>query len=323
MLQQKRSSTTVSTMVTAILVLSSLFLTYTGVVVNAFTTPHHGSFVGKSIVTTNNNRITSSSSQLCMAYTLVLIRHGESTWNSENKFTGWADVPLSEKGEGEARAGGKLLRDAGFEFDLAYTSTLKRAIKTLWIVLEEMDLMYLPIKHTWRLNERHYGALQGLNKQETVDKHGKDQVLIWRRSYDIPPPPLDESSEYYPGNDARYANVNKEDLPFTESLKLTEERFLKDWEETFVPLIKDDKKRVLIAAHGNTIRALVKHLDDISEDDITTLNIPTGVPLVYELDEETLKPIPSKDAIAPLTGRYLGDQDDIRARIGAVMAQTK
>jgi len=327
MLQQKRSSTTVSTMVTAIFVLSSLFLTYTAVVVDAFTAPRHGSFVGKSIVTaTNNNairRISSSSSQLCMAYTLVLIRHGESTWNSENKFTGWADVPLSEKGEGEARAGGKLLLDAGFEFDLAYTSTLKRAIKTLWIVLEEMDLMYLPIKHTWRLNERHYGALQGLNKQETVDKHGKDQVLIWRRSYDIPPPPLDESSEYYPGNDARYADVNKEDLPFTESLKLTEERFLKDWEETFVPLIKDDKKRVLIAAHGNTIRALVKHLDGISEDDITTLNIPTGVPLVYELDEETLNPIPSKDAIAPLTGRYLGDQDDIRARIGAVMAQTK
>ena len=175
--------------------------------------------------------------------------------------------------------------------------------------------------NTWRLNERHYGALQGLNKQETVDKYGKDQVLVWRRSYDIPPPDLDESSEHYPGNDPRYANVDKADLPFAESLKLTEARFMVDWHNTLVPEIKSGKK-ILIAAHGNTLRALVKHLDNISEDDITGLNIPTGVPLVYELDED-MNPIPSDDAIAPLQGRYLGDQDEVKARIGAVVAQTK
>lgn len=171
------------------------------------------------------------------------------------------------------------------------------------------------------MNERHYGALQGLNKQETVDKHGKDQVLVWRRSYDIPPPPLDEDSEYYPANDPRYADVDKEELPFTESLKLTEERFMPDWYDEIAPVIKSGKK-LLIAAHGNTIRALVKHLDNISEDEITELNIPTGVPLIYELDED-LKPIPHPDAIAPLQGRYLGNLEDVRARIGAVMAQTK
>ena len=175
--------------------------------------------------------------------------------------------------------------------------------------------------NTWRLNERHYGALQGLNKQETVDKYGKDQVLIWRRSYDIPPPDLDESSEHYPGNDPRYADVDKADLPFAESLKLTEDRFMVDWHDVLVPEIKSGKK-ILIAAHGNTLRALVKHLDNISEEDIPGLNIPTGVPLVYELDED-MKPIPSADAIAPLTGRYLGDQDEVKARIGAVVAQTK
>lgn len=261
------------------------------------------------------------SSSLCMKYTLVLVRHGESTWNKENLFTGWADCPLSEKGIEEATAGGKLLKEGGFEFDVAYTSTLKRAIKTLWIVLEQMDLMYIPIVNTWRLNERHYGALQGLNKQETVDKYGKDQVLVWRRSYDIPPPDLDESSEHYPGNDPRYANVDKKDLPFAESLKLTEERFMVDWHNTLVPEIKSGKK-ILIAAHGNTLRALVKHLDNISEDAITELNIPTGVPLVYELDED-MKPIASADAIAPLQGKYLGDLDEVKARIGAVVAQTK
>ena len=175
--------------------------------------------------------------------------------------------------------------------------------------------------NTWRLNERHYGALQGLNKQETVDKYGKDQVLIWRRSYDIPPPDLDESSEHYPGNDPRYVDVDKADLPFAESLKLTEDRFMVDWHDVLVPEIKSGKK-ILIAAHGNTLRALVKHLDNISEEDITGLNIPTGVPLVYELDED-MKPIASADAIAPLTGRYLGDQDEVKARIGAVVAQTK
>ena len=214
-----------------------------------------------------------------------------------------------------------MLKQEGFTFDIAYTSTLQRAIKTLWLILEELQLMYIPINNTWRLNERHYGALQGLNKQETVDKHGKDQVLIWRRSYDIPPPALDESSEHYPGNDAMYAGVPKEDLPLTESLKLTGERFLVEWEDQLVPLIKSGKK-VIIAAHGNSLRALVKHLDNISDDEICGLNIPTGVPLVYELDDD-LNPIPHGDAIAPLTGRYLGDQDEIKQRIGAVAAQTK
>jgi len=254
-------------------------------------------------------------------HTLVLIRHGESTWNDANLFTGWADCPLSEKGVDEAMDGGKLLKDLGYKFDVAYTSTLKRAIKTLWIVLEEMDLMYLPIVNSWRLNERHYGALQGLNKQETVDKYGKDQVLVWRRSYDIPPPELDESSEHYPGNDARYVNVDKTDLPLSESLKLTEARFLVMWNKVLAPEIKSGKK-ILIAAHGNTLRALVKHLDGISEDAITGLNIPTGIPLVYELDDD-LKPIPHKDAIEPLNGLYLGNLDEVKERIGAVVAQTK
>ena len=221
----------------------------------------------------------------------------------------------------EAMQGARMLKQEGFTFDIAYTSTLQRAIKTLWLILEELQLMYIPINNTWRLNERHYGALQGLNKQETVDKHGKDQVLIWRRSYDIPPPALDESSEHYPGNHAMYAGVPKEDLPLTESLKLTGERFLVEWEDQLVPLIKSGKK-VIIAAHGNSLRALVKHLDNISDDEICGLNIPTGVPLVYELDDD-LNPIPHGDAIAPLTGRYLGDQDEIKQRIGAVAAQTK
>lgn len=262
-----------------------------------------------------------SKSQLHMSHTLVLVRHGESTWNKANRFTGWVDVPLSEQGLAEAKSGGELLREEGFDFDVAYTSTLKRAIKTLWIVLEEMDLMYIPIINLWRLNERHYGSLQGLNKQETVDKHGKDQVLIWRRSYDIPPPTVDESDENFPGNDPRYANVDKADLPFSESLKLTEERFMVDWENIIAPEIKSGKK-LLIAAHGNTLRALVKHLDGISTEEIPGLNIPTGIPLVYELDDD-LKPIPQKDAIAPLSGRYLGNQEEIKARIGAVVSQTK
>jgi len=277
------------------------------------------SFLGAKL--SNGLSKSATSSCLEMKYTLVLVRHGESTWNDENRFTGWYDCPLSEKGLKEAHDGAKLLKEEGYNFDVAYTSTLQRAIKTLWIILEEMHLMYIPIVNTYRLNERHYGGLQGLNKQETVDKHGKDQVLIWRRSYDIPPPELDESSEYYPGNDPMYANVPKEDLPKTESLKLTEERFLVEWDDKLVPLIKSGKK-VIIAAHGNTLRALVKHLDGISKDDITGLNIPTGVPLVYELDED-MKPIPQDDAIAPLTGKYLGDLDKVRERIGAVAAQTK
>lgn len=264
---------------------------------------------------------TTSKSHLCMKHTLVLLRHGESTWNKENRFTGWVDCPLSDQGEEEAVSGGRLMREEGFDFDLAYTSTLKRAIKTLWLALEEMDAMYIPVVNSWRFNERHYGALQGLNKQETVDKHGKDQVLIWRRSYDIPPPPVDKSSPYFPGNDPIYKNVDPDILPLTESLKLTEERFIEYWHDTISPEIKSGKT-ILIAAHGNTLRALVKHLDDISSDEITGLNIPTGVPLVYRLDED-LKPIPHEEGIAPLTGRYLGNREDVIARIGAVMAQTK
>lgn len=264
--------------------------------------------------------ITTSSSQL-YSHKLVLVRHGESEWNDLNIFTGWADAALNPKGLKEAAQGGQYLKEGGYTFDVAYTSVLKRAIKTLWIILEELDLMYIPIVNTWRLNERHYGGLQGLNKQETVDKHGKDQVLIWRRSYDIPPPECDESSEYYPGNDPRYANVDKSDLPKTESLKLTGERFMPIWESEIAPAIKSGKK-VLIAAHGNTLRSLVKYLDNISEDEITGLNIPTGVPLVYELDDD-LKVIPNKDAIAPLQGLYLGDLEDVRARIEGVANQTK
>lgn len=255
------------------------------------------------------------------SHKLVLVRHGESEWNDLNIFTGWADAPLNAKGLGEASQGGKLLKEAGFTFDLAYTSVLKRAIKTLWLILEELDLMYIPIKNDWKFNERHYGGLQGLNKQETVDKHGKDQVLIWRRSYDIPPPECDESSEYYPGNDPRYAGVDKSELPKTESLKLTGERFLPLWESEVAPTIKSGKK-VIIAAHGNTLRALVKHLDGISEDEITGLNIPTGVPLVYEFDDD-MNVIPHKDAIAPLQGLYLGDLADVKARIDGVANQTK
>lgn len=255
------------------------------------------------------------------SHKLVLVRHGESTWNDLNIFTGWADAALNEKGLGEAAQGGKLLKEGGYTFDVAYTSVLKRAIKTLWTILEELDLMYIPIINTWRLNERHYGGLQGLNKQETVDKHGKDQVLIWRRSYDIPPPECDESSEYYPGNDPRYANVPKDDLPYTESLKLTGERFMPVWESEIAPAIKSGKK-VLIAAHGNTLRALVKHLDGISEDEITGLNIPTGVPLVYELDDD-LNVIPNENGIGPLKGLYLGDLADVKARIEGVANQTK
>lgn len=255
-----------------------------------------------------------------MKHTLVLIRHGESTWNKENLFTGWVDVPLSEKGREEASAGGKLLKEGGYTFDVAYTSVLKRAIQTLWLALEELDLMYIPIVNTWRLNERHYGGLQGLNKQETVDKHGKDQVLIWRRSYDVPPPLVDRDSEHHPSNDPRYAGVDFPD-EFTESLKTTSERFLPDWENVIGPRVKAGEK-VLIAAHGNTLRALVKHLDGISEEEICGLNIPTGVPLVYELDDD-LNVVPHPDAIAPLQGLYLGNLEEVRARIEGVANQTK
>jgi 2,3-bisphosphoglycerate-dependent phosphoglycerate mutase len=300
------------------MMIRNLLLIASVAAVSAFC-PTRNAFHGRAVTLRPVTR--KSSSTLEMKYTLVLVRHGESVWNDENRFTGWHDSQLSEKGIAEAYAGGKLLADEGFEFDVAYTSTLKRAIKTLWIILEEMDLMYLPVINSWRLNERHYGALQGLNKQETVDKHGKEQVLIWRRSYDIPPPPCDKSSEYYPGNDPRYKNVPKEDLPFSESLKDTEARFMVEWHAELAPEILKGTK-ILIAAHGNSLRALCKHLDNISEEDITGLNIPTGVPLVYELDDD-LKPIKHPDAIAPLSGRYLGNQQEIQQRIGAVMAQTK
>jgi len=252
--------------------------------------------------------------------TLVLVRHGESTWNLENKFTGWVDVPLSPKGEKEVVEAGQLIKESGIVPDVAFTSLQKRAIMTLNAVLAETDLMWIPVNKAWQLNERHYGGLQGLDKQETVDKYGKDQVLIWRRSYDIPPPVVDKSSPHHPSNDPRYA---KFDFPeeWTESLKTTLERVTPYFNENIAPQLKEGKT-VLIAAHGNSLRALVKHLDNIGEDVIAELNIPTGTPLVYELDDD-LKPIPQEGALSPLTGRYLGDQDAIRARIEGVKNQTK
>jgi len=251
----------------------------------------------------------------------VLVRHGESTWNQENKFTGWYDCPLSDKGQEEAKAAGKLLKENKLVFDVAYTSMLQRAIRTLWHSLEQTGLMYIPLKNCWQLNERHYGALQGLDKQETVAKYGKDQVNVWRRSYDIPPPECDITSEHYPKNDPKYASIAEASVIRTESLKTTLERVLPLWEKEIAPTIRSGK-RVVIAAHGNSLRALVKHLDNISTDVIAELNIPTGVPLVYELDD-SLRPIAHRDAIAPLTGRYLGNQQDIKARIEGVKNQTK
>lgn len=245
-------------------------------------------------------------------YKVVLLRHGESQWNKENRFTGWTDVPLSEKGIEEAKKAGKLMKDAGFVFDVAYTSVLKRAIKTLWLALEEMDLMYLPVHNSWRLNERHYGALQGLNKAETAEKHGMDQVKIWRRSYDIPPPPLDAGDPRNPAKDPRYAGANPSDLPLTESLKETVGRFVPYWLETIAPMVKSGR-RVIIAAHGNSLRALVKYLDNISEADIVELNIPTGVPLVYELDAN----------LKPIRNYYLGDPEEIKKAAEAVANQLK
>ncbi|KAL7522206.1 hypothetical protein ACHAWX_006914 [Stephanocyclus meneghinianus] len=252
--------------------------------------------------------------------TLVLVRHGESTWNLENKFTGWVDVPLSPKGHEEVIEAGKLIKESGIVPDVAFTSLQKRAIMTLNHVLEETDLMWIPVTKAWQLNERHYGGLQGLDKQETVNKYGKDQVLIWRRSYDIPPPVVDRSSPHHPSNDPRYAKFDFPD-EWTESLKTTLERVTPYYNENIAPQLKDGKT-VIIAAHGNSLRALVKHLDNIGEDVIAELNIPTGTPLVYELDDN-LKPIPQEAAMPPLTGRYLGDQDAIRARIEGVKNQTK
>lgn len=243
---------------------------------------------------------------------IVLLRHGESTWNQENRFTGWTDVDLTPEGLNEARNAGKLLKEQGFEFDIAYTSVLKRAIRTLWITLDEMDQMWVPIHHTWRLNERHYGSLQGLNKAETAEEYGDEQVLIWRRSYTTRPPELTTDDERYPGTDRRYQNLPKEDIPLTECLKDTVDRFLPYWNETIVPQVKADK-RVIITAHGNSLRALVKYLDNISDEEILKRNIPTGVPLVYELD----------DALQPIKNYYLGDPAEIAKAMEAVDNQGK
>ncbi|HPC81749.1 MAG TPA: 2,3-diphosphoglycerate-dependent phosphoglycerate mutase [Thermoanaerobaculaceae bacterium] len=245
-------------------------------------------------------------------FTLVLLRHGESTWNKENRFTGWTDVDLSERGIEEAHEAGRLLAAEGFDFDIAYTSVLKRAIRTLWIVLDEMDRMWLPVVRHWRLNERHYGALQGLNKAEMAAKFGEEQVRVWRRSYATPPPALERDDPRFPGFDRRYAALAPEELPLTESLASTVARVLPLWHEALAPVIRSGQ-RLLIAAHGNSLRALVKYLDDISEDDIVGLNIPTGVPLVYELDAE----------LRPVSHRYLGDPEAVAARMAAVAAQGK
>jgi 2,3-bisphosphoglycerate-dependent phosphoglycerate mutase len=245
-------------------------------------------------------------------FRLVLLRHGESTWNKENRFTGWKDVDLSEKGVEEAREAGRLMAAEKFEFDVAYTSVLKRAIRTLWIALDEMDMMWLPVHTSWRLNERHYGGLQGLNKAETAAKHGEAQVKIWRRSYDIPPPPLTLEDPDHPSHDRRYAQLTADQLPLTESLKDTVARFLPYWESAIAPDIKAGK-HVLIAAHGNSLRALVKHLDGISNDEIVGLNIPTGVPLVYKLNED----------LKPLAKYYLGDQEAAMQKAAAVANQGK
>ncbi|HTI39312.1 MAG TPA: 2,3-diphosphoglycerate-dependent phosphoglycerate mutase [Vicinamibacterales bacterium] len=244
--------------------------------------------------------------------TVVLLRHGESTWNKENRFTGWTDVDLSEKGREEAREAGRLLKDGGYSFDVAFTSVLKRAIRTLWIALDEMDLMWIPVDKSWRLNERHYGALQGLNKAETAANHGEAQVKIWRRSYDIPPPALAKDDPRHPSRDPRYARLAESDLPLTESLKETVARFLPYWHDTIVPAVRSGR-RVLIAAHGNSLRALLKHLDGISEQDIVELNIPTGIPLVYELDDE----------LRPLRHFYLGDPEAAAAAAARVAAQSR
>jgi len=243
---------------------------------------------------------------------LVLLRHGESTWNKENRFTGWTDVDLSEKGRQEALDAGNVLRDGGYVFDVAYTSVLKRAIRTLWTAMDVMDLMWIPVHRSWRLNERHYGALQGLNKAETAAKFGEDQVKIWRRSYDVPPPVLTPDAPRFPGHDPRYKGLSPAELPLTECLKDTVARFLPLWHQTIAPAIQSGQ-RVVIAAHGNSLRALVKYLDNVSEADIVELNIPTGMPLVYELD----------DNLKALNRYYLGDPEKVKAAMDAVAAQGK
>jgi 2,3-bisphosphoglycerate-dependent phosphoglycerate mutase len=243
---------------------------------------------------------------------LVLLRHGESVWNRENRFTGWTDVDLSDRGRQEAQEAGRLLKEGGYLFDLAFTSVLKRAIRTLWYSLDALDLMWVPVEKSWRLNERHYGRLQGLNKAETAREHGEDQVKIWRRSYDIPPPPLAPDDPRHPSRDPRYASLDPRELPLGESLKDTVARFLPYWHQSIAPAIASGK-RVVIAAHGNSLRALVKYLDDVSEADILELNIPTGIPLVYELS----------DALRPIRHYYLGDPAAAAAAAARVEAQAR
>jgi 2,3-bisphosphoglycerate-dependent phosphoglycerate mutase len=247
-----------------------------------------------------------------MSHKLVLVRHGESTWNAENRFTGWTDVDLSEKGRSEAQKGARILKEEGYTFDVAYTSVLKRAIRTLLYIQDELDLLWIPVHHSWRLNERHYGALQGLNKAETAAKFGDQQVKIWRRSYDVPPPALTPDDERFPAKDPRYRDVPTPELPLTECLKDTVARVLPYWDQTIVPDMASGK-RIIIAAHGNSLRALVKHLDRMSEAEIMELNIPTGVPLVYEFD----------NSMQPVKHYYLGDQAEIAAAMEAVAKQGK
>lgn len=245
-------------------------------------------------------------------YKVVLLRHGESKWNKSNQFTGWTDVDLTEKGVKEAIIAGQVLKKNGFEFDIAFVSVLLRALRTLWLCLEEMDQLWIPWEKSWRLNERHYGALQGLNKADTAEKYGEEQVLIWRRSYDTPPPALEKTDDRYPGKLRVYADLPEKDIPLTESLKDTVARFLPYWHERIAPAIKEGKK-VLISAHGNSLRALVQYLDDMSPEAILKLNIPTGIPLVYDLDED----------LKPIRHYYLGDEEEIRKATEAVRNQGK
>jgi 2,3-bisphosphoglycerate-dependent phosphoglycerate mutase len=245
-------------------------------------------------------------------YKLVLIRHGESTWNQENRFTGWTDVDLNAKGLGEAKAAGQLLKKEGYTFDRSFVSLLKRALRTNWMILDELDELWIPIERSWRLNERHYGSLQGLNKAETAAKFGEEQVLIWRRSYDVPPPALEKSDERFPGHDPRYRNMTEAELPLTECLKDTVDRVIPYWLNEIAPAVKRGEK-VLVTAHGNTLRALVKYFDNLSEEEVLALNIPTGIPLVYELD----------DNLKPIRHYYLGDQEAIAAAAAAVASQGK
>lgn len=245
-------------------------------------------------------------------YKVVLLRHGESQWNLDNRFTGWTDVDLTEKGIMEAKNAGIVLKENGFTFDIAFTSVLRRALRTLWITLDEMDLLWIPVIKNWRLNERHYGALQGLNKAETAALHGDEKVLIWRRSYDVPPPPLEKTDSRFPGSDPRYKEMDEKDIPLTECLKDTVERFLPFWHSNIAPTIKTGKK-VIIAAHGNSLRALVKYLDNMSDQEILALNIPTGMPLIYELDKN----------LQPIKNYYLGDAEAVKKAMQAVANQGK